>query len=445
MGVEDLNRRALSSDYLFVDPETYVQNKQKIPFAELQELEFRRRKILRRTELPFWRILGYFEGTCLKAMAVDWLLWVSLIAYVGLRFCLRSDAIWLGNNGFGDTDVSVLGAFLSFFLILFVNQSNSRFHDMYKTAMQCPSRIFDIALIGAPALPKEGSSRLIRYLNAAHIAGYVGLSRTYSKQEFFDKLNDRFQLLNKDEMMRIQMLDMDHGCDAFHELVGWCMMDIESAFRKGQIDAREKSALKDKTVQFRASMDGLYEYCDQPIHFFYIHFLCLLSAVYLPLFAADSAFNAGSGYNVHWTWDLLSGMIVLVQAIFVIGLRLLGQKMSDPFGDDLEDLSVMHYVTDAWKKSNQMLNIKRPSAETSALVEEEMRRSRKTLLAPGYEDPAPPQPPFPTPNTVAQQLVSTSVPQLAPQPPLPATQPTPVPPPAQILPDEASTSHNAVV
>lgn len=445
MGVEDLNRRALSSDYLFVDPETYVQNKQKIPFSELQEIEFRRRKILRRTELPFWRILGYFEGTCLKAMAVDWLLWVSILSYVGLRVCLRSDAIWLGNNGFGDTDVSVLGAFLSFFLILFVNQSNSRFHDMYKTAMHCPSRIFDIALICAPALPKEGSSRLIRYLNAAHIAGYVGLSRTYTKQEFFDKFNDKFQLLNKDEMMRINMLDMDHGSDAFHELVGWCMMDIESAFRKGQIDAREKSALKDKTVQFRASMDGLYEYCDQPIHFFYIHFLCLLSAVYLPLFAADNAFNAGSGYNVHWTWDLLSGMIVLVQAIFVIGLRLLGQKMSDPFGDDLEDLSVMHYVTDAWMKSNQMLNIKRPCEETSATVEEEMRRSRKTLLGPGYEDPAPSQPPFPAPTTVTQEPAPqpTFVPPAA--TPQPATQPAPVPPPAQLTSDDPSTNHSAVV
>ena len=107
MGVEDLS--ALSSEYLFVDPETTVTQKKIVPFTVLQDVETRRRKILKRTELPFWRILGYFEGTCLKAMTVDLLLWLSLTLYVGLRVLLRAD------NGFsmaldlGDTDITVLG------------------------------------------------------------------------------------------------------------------------------------------------------------------------------------------------------------------------------------------------------------------------------------------------------------------------------------------------
>lgn len=252
--------------------------------------------------------------------------------------------------------------------------------------------MYDITQICAPAFPKASSSRLVRYLNAAHVAGYVGLSRTYSKQEFFDKLNEKYQLLNADEMKRIGALDMDYGTDAFHELVSWCMMDIETAFRQNHIDAREKSALKDKATQFRSTMDGLYDYSDQPIHFFYIHFLCLLSTVYLPLFAAENAFGAGTGYNVHWTWDLLAGMIVLVQAIFVIGLRLLGQKMSDPFGDDLEDLSVLTYVSEAWRKTNQMLATQRPSMlEATADSEENLKRSRKCLLKPEFEEAPPAQ------------------------------------------------------
>ena len=253
--------------------------------------------------------------------------------------------------------------------------------------MRCPALIYDITQICAPSLPKAGSTRLIRYLNAAHVAGYVGLSRTYSKQDFFDKLNDKYQLLNAEELKRIELLDMDHGSDAFHELVSWCMLDIETAFRQNHIDAREKSALKDKTTQFRTQMDNLFDYQDQPVHFFYIHFLCLLSAVYLPLFAADNAFGAGTGYNVHWTWDVLSGMVVLVQAIFVIGLRLLGQKMSDPYGDDLEDLSVMHYVTEAWRKSNQILATQRPSAEATPETEDALKRNRKVVLNPAFEEP----------------------------------------------------------
>jgi predicted membrane chloride channel (bestrophin family) len=254
--------------------------------------------------------------------------------------------------------------------------------------MRCPALIYDVTQICATSFPKAGASRLIRYLNAAHVAGYVGLSRTYSKRDFFDKLNEKYQFLNKQEMTRIEKLDMDHGSDAFHELVSWCMIDIESAYRQNHIDAREKSALKEKTTQFRAAMDCLYDYNDQPIHFFYIHFLCLLSAVYLPLFAVDNAFNAGTVNNVHWTWDVLSGMIVLVQAIFVIGLRLLGQKMSDPFGDDLEDLSVMHYVTEAWRKSNQILATHRPVADPTPDAEEALKQKRTVSLKPEFEEPA---------------------------------------------------------
>lgn len=369
MGVEDL-QSALSSDCLYVDPETIINQKCEVPFEELKKVEKRRRQILKRTELPFWRILCYFEGTCLKAMLVDWLLWVTFIVYVGLRIILRNENILPGAVDFGNTDIRVIGGFLSFFLVLFVNQSNTRFIAMYMTSQNCPKRIFDIAEIILPSFPKANASRIVRYLNAAHVAGYVGLSRTYSQDQFFNKLNDRLQFLNEEELNRIRELDMDHGPEAFHELVNWCMQDIETAYKKNFIDPREKSALKDKATQFRSEMDGLYQYCDQPVHFFYIHFLCLLSAVYLPLFAADSAFSAGMGENLNWTWDILSGLIVLVQAVFVIGLRLLGQKMSDPFGDDLEDLSVLTYLLETWKLSNNILETQSP-AEAEASIEKE--------------------------------------------------------------------------
>lgn len=42
-------------------------------------------------------------------------------------------------------------------------------------------------------------------------------------------------------------------------------------------------------------LQGMYDYTDQPPHFFYIHFLVLLSALYLPLFAIDTAYAAGWG------------------------------------------------------------------------------------------------------------------------------------------------------
>ena len=66
-------------------------------------------------------------------------------------------------------------------------------------------------------------------------------------------------------------------------------------------------------------------------------------------------YKVGSGIEVFWFGDILVLLVVVLQAIFVNGLRLLGQKMSDPFGDDLTDLSVIFYVTFTWTMSNRIL------------------------------------------------------------------------------------------
>lgn len=85
----------------------------------------------------------------------------------------------------------------------------------------------------------------------------------------------------------------------------------------------------------KSNFVGIYDYCDQPPHFFYIHFLCLLSAFYLPIFAIDQAYRSGWGANSSIGIEFLNGIIVLLQCVFCVGLRLLGQKMVDPYGDDL--------------------------------------------------------------------------------------------------------------
>jgi predicted membrane chloride channel (bestrophin family) len=357
-------------------------------WEELQSLEAQRRSILRRSELPFWKILGFWDGTCLRALSSDWLLWLTLGIYAVIRLLAHMDGA-LPNfvNDLGNTDIDVIGGFLSFFLVLFVNQSNGRFNDMYSKSMDCERRIFDLASLVGASLPQPNAKRMVRYLNAAHAAGYVGLSNTYTKRHFFDRLNATYHFLTEPELTRINETDMDRGPEAFREILEWCLLDINVACRGGYVDGREAGVWREKVLQFRGSMDTLYDYCDQPIHFFYIHFLCLLSALYLPLFAMDNAYSAGSGNEAHWSADVLAGLIVLLQAIFVIGLRMLGQRMVDPYGADLEDLSVLHYVIDAWLVSNRILETQFP-AEVSPQVEEEMSRRKLSL---GYAwDPRPP-------------------------------------------------------
>jgi predicted membrane chloride channel (bestrophin family) len=88
--------------------------------------------------------------------------------------------------------------------------------------------------------------------------------------------------------------------------------------------------------------------------------------------------NAGMGDTVHWTADVIGGLIVVLQSIFVLGLRILGQKMNDPYGDDLIDLSVMFFVEFTWTMSNRILKSQFPG-EASDEEEKSLERKRQSI------------------------------------------------------------------
>ena len=263
------------------------------------------------------------------------------------------------------TNIGVLGGFLSFFLVLFVNQTNSRFLEMYGFSKACSGRIQDVAGLARTQLPPELGNKLVRHFNAAQIAGYVGLNAIgqgspYSKLHFFDVYNKKHNLITPEEMAILDHHDMDNSGLAMKELCTWCQMDVVEAREGGYIDSYQEKLMQDRILAFRAAMDGMYDYTDQPPHFFYIHFLVLLSALYLPLFAVDTAYAAGWGEETNIGLDILNGVIVFLQCIFVVGLRSLGTKMIDPYGDDLEDLSVILYVESTLEICDTIMNSKQP-------------------------------------------------------------------------------------
>jgi predicted membrane chloride channel (bestrophin family) len=347
---------------------------EKVPdWDELASTEVRRRKILKKVEYPAWRILLSWDGTCLRALFTDFLVWVPVLIFVAIRIHARSGAPEPSLiNELGDTDIDILGGFLSFLLVLFVNQTNSRFTQMYQLSKKCCGLIQDVAGLMSSQFPSAIGGRLVRYMNAAHAAGYVGLGGPYTKKNFFDQFNQEHHLLNQKEMAKIHVLNMDTGSDTFKELVTWCQREVTLAKKKGLIDTYEAHELHQRVLDFRAAMDGIYDFCDQPTHFFYIHFLVLISAVYLPLFAVDNAYSSGWGEDADWRIETLNGTIVLLQAIFVVGLRLLGQNLTDPYGDDLEDLSVITYINIGLETSNIIMSAQPPADEV-----EEIARANK--------------------------------------------------------------------
>jgi uncharacterized membrane protein YecN with MAPEG domain len=143
--------------------------------------------------------------------------WTTLIIYVALRIYANlvayvPDSVELLQK----TNVGILGGFLSFFLVLFVNQTNGRFLEMYGFSKACSGRNQDVAGLAKTQLPIEVAGRLVRHFNAAHIAGYVGLNAIgqgspYSKTYFFDHYNEEAKLLTPEEMKALSHHDMDHS------------------------------------------------------------------------------------------------------------------------------------------------------------------------------------------------------------------------------------------
>mmetsp|Transcript_30676 Transcript_30676/g.50145 ORF Transcript_30676/g.50145 Transcript_30676/m.50145 type:complete len:394 (+) Transcript_30676:229-1410(+) len=357
-----MNLLAIGRDSFRINGVIKKRKETRLTFEELQSIEKHRRDILLRDELPFWL---FWTGTCFKEISKDLLVWLTLAIYSGIRIYANSvdytpDSVYLLEK----TNIGALGGFISFFLVLFVNQTNDRFLEMYGFSKACSARIQDVAGLARTQLPPEVGDKLVRHFNAAHIAGYVGLNgigqgSPYSKTYFFDVYNKQYNLLTQEEMKMIEHHDMDQSSLCMEELCTWCHDDVAEAHKAGHIDSYQAQFMYDRILAFCDAMDGIYDYTDQPPHFFYIHFLVLLSALYLPLFAIDTACSSGWGNECYLGLDVLNGLIVFLQCIFIVGLWSLGTKMIDPYGDDLEDLSVILYVESRLEICITIMNSKR--------------------------------------------------------------------------------------
>jgi predicted membrane chloride channel (bestrophin family) len=130
----------------------------------------------------------------------------------------------------------------------------------------------------------------------------------------------------------------------------------------------------------------LFDNGDQAINFAYYHFICFLSAVCLPSFShpMSLALDSGIGDAAYWLTDVVAGLIVALQAISLVGLGVLAENLSDPFGDerrDLNNLSVLHYINFTWKTSTQML-LGKMLPPVDMTVEEKLCSERSLLEEP---------------------------------------------------------------
>lgn len=178
-------------------------NDDELTYDQLTKVESRRRNILRRSEEPFYSVLCHWDGTCLRILILDPLIWLTITLYVLIRFmCHVGLPDYMQDADLSSSNISVIGGFLSFFLVFFVVSSNKNFDEQYNLCMKAKGKIFEVASIAQAFLPRETGLRLVRRMNAAQVAGYIGLSNTYTETNLFAEISKSFKLLSDEEIKR---------------------------------------------------------------------------------------------------------------------------------------------------------------------------------------------------------------------------------------------------
>eukprot|EP00959_Pyramimonas_sp_CCMP1952_P456792 9473760-Pyramimonas_sp.AAC.1 len=298
-----------------------------------------------------------YYGTVVPVLLHCPLMWACL----GLFFAIRVveeyyDEIEL--QALTYSEVAIMGGFLSFFLVFFAGQSYTRHLGIYNQCMGLEARIFDATFLAKQYLPLPRAIRVLRYMNAAQMLGYVGLSTTYNEENFMKHLNEKNRFLSELEYARMLEIGPNVGGSCYREVLHWCLTELENSRTAKEIDEK-KSLLQDKVIKLRQSLGALFDYADQPITFFHVHLIYLFSVLYLPLFTYASAVSMPADAN--FGNEFVHGFLVFAACCFVIGVRALAQKLADPFGHEEEDLSVMHYINFTWKMSRRVLLSKNPS------------------------------------------------------------------------------------
>ena len=344
-------------------------------FRDLRIAEFHRRELLKQAK-RFDRKMIYIQlwGTVLPYVFQSWEFWFSLIVYIILRIII----IWGSTHNvsidfvISTGQISAIGGFISFLLVFYNNQVYTRFLSQYEQSTRMQGRILNAAMIARDYLDKGTAWQFIRYLNGAHLLGYIGLSDTYERHNFFHPFNDSLHLFTGEETDVLDEIDMDEGDACYREVLGWAIGLVADQCKEQKLDIVVYSMLASEVTQIRACIATLYDYRENPIPFLYVHLVYFLVLFYLPLFA----YFIATSFSQSLYWGNIDGLlIIMINNIFTVGLLEICKFMCEPYGTDLCDLSVMHFIEYVLENSRRILHGQRFKSN-GLTVEEALEKSR---------------------------------------------------------------------
>jgi len=196
-------------------------------------------------------------------------------------------------------------------------------------------------------MSKQGYWRLFRFLNAAHVLTYVGIEAGYDEHNLFDPFNEKYVLLTSKEVVSIKNIGFT-GEGAFQQVLTWSIASVKNEYDSGLITERQMIVLLNQCLKLRKLLEKFFDYRDRPVPFSYVQVNSLVVFVILPLFSysiaysyqRDDSLGVPLSNMIIFRDSIIAFCIVLIHSMTLLSLRTLAKNIQDPFGHNLEDISV---------------------------------------------------------------------------------------------------------
>jgi len=274
--------------------------------------------------------------------------WVVISCYVASAVASRLGVKLITN------DVSFFangGSMVTFMIVFYIGYCYNRQQMYFNEAQRIMMSIQNSCAYARIVFQdKDEVHRLWRHLNLLHVAAYTGLAGYYSAENLFNPIVEKYGLFGPPgarqdyERAAFDRIDLDADGDrACHICEIWAVQNINRQAKKGAMSPPIHANLNKEVFEIGDALKNIFAASFQVLPFLYTHMVSMSCTVYL----CGSAFIRGTAFdeNAGVTSGLIVPLIyVILTNITIYGLLVVGDTVIDPFGDDLEDFAVLHFI-----------------------------------------------------------------------------------------------------
>ncbi len=244
---------------------------------------------------------------------------------------------------------NVLNAFL---FVFYIQRCYTWFMTQYELCCSIEGRIHDIVIRSRAYMSDDRSvMNMFRWTNLIHILGYVGLSKSYTKDNFFIPMTEAYgdldcglmEKVERDEFL--QKFNIESGGSAYRHAITESLRQIHKSYNDGMISMEEARSIEESVVLLRGKMGTLYDYAGMPIPVVYKIAVHMSMHVWLITFTCEKAMLSEGLFKVNRPYfGTLCFLAVVMVTFVVVSLFAFSNFVNEPFGDDIFDLPVFSFV-----------------------------------------------------------------------------------------------------